>query len=105
MRGARLADRVTTRGCGPQGEPGPRGEKGDTGDQAVLERIFADNDIETVMHFAAHTQVPESVTDPLKYYRNNTCATRNLLECCVEANVKHFVFSSTAASRVSRGVT
>ena len=34
------------------------------------------------MHFAAHTIVPESVSDPLKYYRNNTCATRNLLECC-----------------------
>ncbi len=37
------------------------------------------------MHFAAHIVVPESVADPLKYYRNNTCATRNLLECCVEA--------------------
>jgi UDP-glucose 4-epimerase len=41
--------------------------------------------------------VPESVADPLKYYRNNTCATRNLLECCSDAGVKHFVFSSTAA--------
>ena len=49
------------------------------------------------MHFAAHTIVPESVADPLKYYGNNTCATRNLLQCCVEAGVKHFVFSSTAA--------
>jgi UDP-glucose 4-epimerase len=49
------------------------------------------------MHFAAHTVVPESLSDPLKYYRNNTCATRNLLQCCQEAGVKHFVFSSTAA--------
>ena len=49
------------------------------------------------MHFAAHTIVPESVTDPLKYYGNNTCATRSLLQCCQEAGVKHFVFSSTAA--------
>ena len=49
------------------------------------------------MHFAAHTIVPESVSNPLKYYGNNTCATRNLLECCDRAGVKHFVFSSTAA--------
>jgi UDP-glucose 4-epimerase len=49
------------------------------------------------MHFAAHTIVPESVADPLKYYRNNTCSTRSLLECCQQAGVKHVVFSSTAA--------
>ena len=49
------------------------------------------------MHFAAYTIVPESVREPLKYYGNNTCATRTLLECCVEAGVRHFVFSSTAA--------
>ena len=49
------------------------------------------------MHFAAHIVVPESVADPLKYYRNNTANTRTLLECCVKAGVKHFVFSSTAA--------
>jgi UDP-glucose 4-epimerase len=49
------------------------------------------------MHFAAHTVVPESIADPLKYYANNTCATRTLLECCQAASVKHFVFSSTAA--------
>jgi len=39
------------------------------------------------MHFAAHTIVPESVENPLKYYGNNTCATRNLLRCCIEAGV------------------
>jgi len=49
------------------------------------------------MHFAAHTIVPESVSDPLKYYRNNTCSSRNLLECASEAGVEHFIFSSTAA--------
>jgi UDP-glucose 4-epimerase len=49
------------------------------------------------MHFAAHTVVPESVRDPLKYYGNNTCNTRNLLACCVEAGVDRFIFSSTAA--------
>jgi len=50
-----------------------------------------------VMHFAAYTIVPESVADPLKYYGNNSCATRTLLECCLGAGVRHFVFSSTAA--------
>jgi UDP-glucose 4-epimerase len=53
--------------------------------------------VDTVMHFAAHTIVPESVADPLKYYGNNTCSTRTLLQCCDEVGVKHFVFSSTAA--------
>jgi UDP-glucose 4-epimerase len=50
-----------------------------------------------VMHFAAHTIVPESVANPLKYYGNNTCATRSLLQCCQEAGITNFVFSSTAA--------
>jgi len=44
---------------------------GDTGDAALLDRIFENHDIDTVMHFAAHTIVPESVSDPLKYYGNN----------------------------------
>jgi len=71
--------------------------EGDTADKALLERIFNQYDIDTVIHFAAHTIVPESVEDPLKYYRNNTCATRNLLECCENNGVRRFVFSSTAA--------
>ncbi len=71
--------------------------EGDTADKALVARVLREHGIDTVIHFAAHTIVPESVADPLKYYRNNTCATRNLLECCVEAGVKHFVFSSTAA--------
>jgi UDP-glucose 4-epimerase len=70
---------------------------GDTGDKELVSRVLRDYEIDTVMHFAAHTIVPESVEDPLKYYRNNTCNTRNLLECCAEAGVKNFVFSSTAA--------
>jgi UDP-glucose 4-epimerase len=49
------------------------------------------------MHFAAHTVVPESVANPLKYYGNNTCASRTLLEHSLKAGVKHVVFSSTAA--------
>ena len=53
--------------------------------------------VDTVMHFAAHTIVPESVALPLKYYGNNTCSTRTLLQACLENEVRHFVFSSTAA--------
>jgi UDP-glucose 4-epimerase len=70
---------------------------GDTGDAALLENLFTKNSIDTVMHFAAHTIVPESVADPLKYYRNNTANSRSLLEACQKHGVRHFVFSSTAA--------
>jgi UDP-glucose 4-epimerase len=70
---------------------------GDTGDRELVGRLLRERRIETVMHFAAHTIVPESVTNPLKYYGNNTCSTRSLLQACQEAGVKHFVFSSTAA--------
>ena len=70
---------------------------GNTGDPDTVDRVLADHDVETVMHFAAHTVVPESVANPLKYYGNNTAATRTLLERCDRAGVKHFVFSSTAA--------
>src|SRR5690606_1747770 len=70
---------------------------GNTGDAACLAEVFSRHDIDTVMHFAAHTVVPESVADPLKYYRNNACASRTLLEHAQQAGVRHFVFSSTAA--------
>ena len=70
---------------------------GDTGDAALLEDIFARNEIDTIMHFAAHTIVPESVSDPLKYYRNNTSNSRTLLEAANRHGVQHIVFSSTAA--------
>jgi UDP-glucose 4-epimerase len=70
---------------------------GDTGDRELVGKVLREHGIETVMHFAAHTIVPESVSNPLKYYGNNTCSTRNLLQSCHEAGVKHFVFSSTAA--------
>lgn len=70
---------------------------GDTGDRERVSRVLNDYGVESVLHFAAHTVVPESVADPLKYYGNNTCNTRNLLECCAVHGVKHFIFSSTAA--------
>jgi len=71
---------------------------GNTGDKEVLDKLFTEHNIETVMHFAAHTIVPESVENPLKYYGNNTCNTRSLLEACQHHGVKHFIFSSTAAT-------
>jgi UDP-glucose 4-epimerase len=70
---------------------------GNTANQALVGQVLEEHRVDTVLHFAAHTIVPESVADPLKYYGNNTCATRNLLACCAKAGVKHFVFSSTAA--------
>jgi UDP-glucose 4-epimerase len=70
---------------------------GKVGDRDLVLEILRTHGVDTVMHFAAHTIVPESVANPLKYYGNNTCSTRNLLECCVETGVRHFVFSSTAA--------
>jgi len=70
---------------------------GNTADKELVSRVSKEYEVDTVLHFAAHTIVPESVADPLKYYGNNTCATRNLLECCSKQSVKHFVFSSTAA--------
>ncbi len=70
---------------------------GDSGDFNLIHGLLRDRGIDTVMHFAARTIVPESVADPLRYYGNNTCATRNLLAACQQASVKHVVFSSTAA--------
>ena len=70
---------------------------GKVGDRDLVMEVLRSHAVDTVMHFAAHTIVPESVSNPLKYYGNNTCSTRNLLECCVEKGVRHFVFSSTAA--------
>ena len=70
---------------------------GDVGDYELISRLLAEHQIDTVMHFAAHTVVPESVALPLKYYGNNTCSTRSLLQACIENQVKNFVFSSTAA--------
>jgi len=70
---------------------------GQVGDRETVLRVLREHGADTVMHFAAFTIVPESVSEPLKYYGNNTCSTRSLLQCCVETGVKHFVFSSTAA--------
>jgi UDP-glucose 4-epimerase len=69
---------------------------GDTGDQALVSRLLAEHSIESILHFAAKIVVPESVTDPLAYYLNNTVKTRALIEAAVKGGVKNFIFSSTA---------
>jgi UDP-glucose 4-epimerase len=70
---------------------------GDTGDAALVSRLLREHGVDTIMHFAAWTIVPESVAQPLKYYLNNTCNARTLIECAVDAGVRNFIFSSTAA--------
>ncbi|MEY4237594.1 MAG: UDP-glucose 4-epimerase GalE [Pseudomonadota bacterium] len=72
--------------------------EGDIADAALLARIFAEQGTRAVMHFAGSIIVPESVTDPLKYYSNNTAKSRALIEAAVTAGVPHFIFSSTAAT-------
>jgi UDP-glucose 4-epimerase len=61
-------------------------------------QVLGEHGVKAIMHFAGSVVVPESVSDPLKYYRNNTAATRSLLESAVAAGVPHFIFSSTAAT-------
>lgn len=70
---------------------------GDVGDRELVSRVLRDHKIEAVAHFAASTVVPESVSDPLGYYANNTLKTHALISEVVKAGVPRFVFSSTAA--------
>ena len=60
--------------------------------------VIAEHRVRAIMHFAGSVVVPESVADPLKYYRNNTAASRSLLESAVAGGLPHFIFSSTAAT-------
>lgn len=71
---------------------------GDMADSKLLERIFSENRFDAVMHFAAFSQVGESVVEPAGYYRNNVGATINLLDAMVRHGVRRFIFSSTAAT-------
>ncbi|PKN13071.1 MAG: UDP-glucose 4-epimerase GalE [Deltaproteobacteria bacterium HGW-Deltaproteobacteria-4] len=70
---------------------------GDLADRALLSEVFAQGNFAAVLHFAAHIVVPESVSNPLKYYNNNTRNTLQLLELCHEFGIERFIFSSTAA--------
>jgi UDP-glucose 4-epimerase len=71
--------------------------EGDIADEALIDRIAAEQGTQAIMHFAGSIIVPESVENPLKYYLNNTAKSRSLIESAVRNGVKHFIFSSTAA--------
>ncbi|RYD83532.1 MAG: UDP-glucose 4-epimerase GalE, partial [Sphingomonadales bacterium] len=75
-----------------------RFHEGDIADEALIAKIIAGDGIGAIMHFAGSVVVPESVSDPLKYYRNNTANSRSLIESAVKGGVRHFIFSSTAAT-------
>jgi UDP-glucose 4-epimerase len=70
---------------------------GDIGDEFLVAKTIADNGIDAIIHFAGSVVVPESVADPLGYYRNNTVNSLTLIACAVGAGIKNFIFSSTAA--------
>jgi len=70
---------------------------GDAGDENLVEGIIASHKAESIIHFAGSVVVPESMRDPLGYYRNNTMTTRNLLNVAIKCGVNRFIFSSTAA--------
>ena len=71
--------------------------EGDAGDQNLVRRLLLRNPIDAIIHFAGSIVVPDSVSDPLGYYLNNTCKSRSLIACAVETKVPHIIFSSTAA--------
>jgi UDP-glucose 4-epimerase len=70
---------------------------GDTGDQALVASVIDAHQVDAIIHFAASIVVPDSMRDPLGYYRNNTANSRALIETAVKRGVRHFIFSSTAA--------
>lgn len=70
--------------------------EGDLADSNTLNTLFKKEQFDAVLHFAAHIVVPESLIDPIKYYRNNFSNALNLIDACVTHNVNKFIFSSTA---------
>ncbi|HEY0112557.1 MAG TPA: UDP-glucose 4-epimerase GalE [Allosphingosinicella sp.] len=72
--------------------------QGDIADQALVTRLIEEHGIGAIIHFAGSIVVPESVENPLKYYENNTAKSRSLIESAVRGGVRHFIFSSTAAT-------
>lgn len=70
---------------------------GDAGDENLVDGVIAAHNVTSIIHFAGSVVVPDSMRDPLAYYRNNTMTTRNLLNAAVKNNIGKFIFSSTAA--------
>ncbi|UVC07299.1 UDP-glucose 4-epimerase GalE [Rhizobium sp. TH2] len=77
--------------------PEARFYEGDIADETLHEKVFTENNIDAIIHFAGSIIVPESVANPLMYYENNTVKSRALIAAAVKYKVPHFVFSSTAA--------
>ncbi len=71
--------------------------RGDIANQSLVQQIIRDHDVNAIIHFAGSVVVPDSVADPLGYYENNTVKSRALIAVAVESDVRHFIFSSTAA--------
>ncbi len=91
-----VLDRLTT-GFRWAVAPEARFYEGDIADREIIARICAENPIDSIIHFAGSIIVPESVSNPLAYYENNTVKSRALIAAAVEQGIRHFVFSSTAA--------
>ena len=70
---------------------------GDAGDETLVEGAIVQHGVDSIIHFAGSVVVPDSMRDPLGYYRNNTMTTRSLLNAAVKGGVSRFIFSSTAA--------
>jgi UDP-glucose 4-epimerase len=70
---------------------------GETGDQPLVATVISERRVDAIIHFAASIVVPDSVSDPLGYYRNNTVNSRALIEIAIKCGVRNFIFSSTAA--------
>ena len=79
-------------------DPRARFVEGAIEDGERVGALLREEGVSAILHFAGSVVVPESVSDPLKYYRNNTAASRSLIESAVGAGVRHFIFSSTAAT-------
>jgi UDP-glucose 4-epimerase len=77
---------------------------GDVGDTGLVTKIIRDHTVNAIIHFAGSLIVPESMTDPLQYYDNNTAKTRTLIAAAVAEKVPHFIFSSTAAVYGTAGI-
>jgi len=71
--------------------------EGDCGNRKLISEIMDTHEISAVVHFAGHIVVPESVSNPIKYYQNNVVGSVNLIQCCIEREVGQFIFSSSAA--------
>jgi UDP-glucose 4-epimerase len=71
--------------------------RGDIGNEDLMMQVMKEHEVDSVVHFAGSIVVPDSVSDPLGYYLNNTVNSRNLMHCAVKSGVKNFIFSSTAA--------